>query len=264
MSDYKLPPIDLAPANPYSLLVQSPLLLAPGCSLREFQTDLVGGIATRTATLHTRRGAPPRAVATPAGMVISELPTIGIRTLLKEEGRRWERSSVPVLVSLQGDAAECAEMAAMLENVEGVAALLLTPEADIGQVVSLTRRETPRPLIVFLPSGSDLRAAAASAAASGADVLVVAAPPRTAAVADDPVEGFLLGPAAYPLTLQALLDLRSMLEIPVVAFGGIATVDIARACLQAGAVAVMIDAAFWGDPAAAGHIARSLQERGVT
>src|SRR5919199_1645146 len=263
MSDYKLPPIDLAPANPYSLLVQSPVLLAPGCSLREFQTDLVGGIATRTATLHTRRGAPPRAVATPAGMVISELPTIGIRTLLKEEGRRWERSSVPVLVSLQGDAAECAEMAAMLENVEGVAALLLTPEADIGQVVSLTRHETPRPLLVFLPSGSDLRAAA-SAAATGADVLVVAAPPRTAAVADDPVEGFLLGPAAYPLTLQALLDLRSMLEIPVVAFGGIATADVARACLQAGAAAVMIDAAFWGDPAAAGHIARSLQERGVT
>jgi dihydroorotate dehydrogenase (NAD+) catalytic subunit len=264
MSDYKLPPIDLAPANPYSLLVQSPVLLAPGCSLREFQTDLVGGIATRTATLHTRRGAPPRAVATPAGMVISELPTIGIRTLLNEEGRRWERSSVPVLVSLQGDATECAEMAAMLENVEGVAALLLTPEADIGQVVSLTRRETPRPLLVFLPSGSDLRAAAASAAASGADVLVVAAPPRTAAVANDPVEGFLLGPAAYPLTLQALLDLRSMLEIPVVAFGGIATEDIARACLQAGAVAVMIDAAIWGDPAAAGRIARSLQEGGVT
>jgi dihydroorotate dehydrogenase (NAD+) catalytic subunit len=193
-------------------------------------------------------------------MVISELPTIGIRTLLKEEGRRWERSSVPVLVSLQGDAAECAEMAAMLENIESVAGLLLTPEADIGQVVSVSRRETPRPLLALLPSGSDLRAAAASASGAGADVLVVAAPPRAAGIAGDPVEGFLLGPAVCPLTLQALLDLRSVIEIPVVALGGIATADVARACLQAGAAAVMIDAAFWGDPGAAVRIAGSLQE----
>jgi dihydroorotate dehydrogenase (NAD+) catalytic subunit len=264
MSDYKSGPIDLAPANPYSLLIQSPVLLAPGCSLRDFQTGLVGGITTRTATLHTRRGVPPRAVATPAGMVISELPTIGIRTLLKEEGRRWERSSVPVLVSLQGDAAECAEMAAMLENVEGVAALLLTPEADVGQVVLLTRRATPRPLIALLPSGSDLPASAASAAAAGADALIVAAPPRAARVVGDPVEGFLLGPAVYPLTLQALLDLRGTIAVPVIAVGGIATVDFARASLQAGAAAVMIDAAFWGDPGAAGRIARSLQEEATT
>ncbi len=259
MSEWSAAPIDLAPGNPYSLLLESPVIVAPGCALRDFQTDLPGVIVTRTATLHTRRGAPPRFAATPAGLIVSELPSIGLRSLLKEEGRRWERSPVPILVCLQGDAAECAEMAAALENVEGVAGLLLTPEADVAQVVSFTRRQTPRPLIALLSRDTNLQESALKTVAAGADAVVVAAPPRAAFGSLDPVEGYLLGPAVFPLMLQALLELRAVTEVPLVALGGIATEELARFALEAGATAIMVDAARWGDPEAPARLARGLR-----
>jgi dihydroorotate dehydrogenase len=250
--------IDLAPQNPYSLIVRSPVLIAPGCDLRDFHTEQAGAIATRMATLHTRRGAPPRFAPSPAGLVVSELPTIGIRTLLKEDGRRWERSPVPMIVSLGGTADECAEMAALLEGVEGVAGLLLNAEEEVARVVAFVRRQTPRPIIALLPAIDETGGAGPEVVAAGADALVVAAPPRAAAAATDAVEGYLLGPSVFPRTLQGVLDLRRVTEVPIIALGGIATAEFAQAALAAGANAVMIDAARWGDPDATARIAQTL------
>ena len=258
MSTAPLLPIDLAPSNPYSLTLPSPVLPAPGCAVRELDTSQLGGIVTRTATLHTRRGPPPRFAATPAGFVVSELPTIGLRTLLKEEGRRWERSALPVVASLQGDAEELAEMAATLESVEVVSGLLIAAEDDLAVAVAAVRRNSLRPILALLQPGPNLVESARSAVASGADAVVVAAPPRAAAGPDPLVEGYLLGPAVFPLTLQALSELRAALDVPTVALGGIATAQFARAALLAGATAVMVDAARWGNPHAPAQIARAL------
>jgi dihydroorotate dehydrogenase len=258
MSEGQGEPIDLAPQNPYSLIVRSPVLIAPGCDLREFHAEGAGATATRMATLHTRRDAPPRFAPSPAGLIVSELPTIGIRTLLKEEGRRWERSRIPVVASLQGTADECAEMAAMLESVEGVAGLLLNAEEEAARVVAFVRRQTPRPIIALLPSNGEIGVVGPEVAAAGADALVVAAAPRAAAGGAGAVEGYLLGPAVFPRTLQGILDLRRVTDVPIIALGGIATAEFAQVALDAGASAVMIDAARWGDPGAALRIAQGL------
>lgn len=263
MSDPSSARIDLAPKNPYGLELQSPVLIAPGCDLRAFRTDALGAVTTRTATLHTRRGTSPRFAATPAGLVVSDLPTAGIRTLLKEERQRWERSSLPMIVSIQGDVGECAAMAAMLENVEGVAGLLITAEADPAVVVAATRRATPRPILALLPLSDGIAAAAGKVVGAGADTLVVVGPPRATGVAGEPVEGFWLGPTVLPLTLQALVDLRETVEVPIIALGGIATTRCAKVALEAGATAVMVDAARWGDPEAPARIARELREERV-
>ena len=245
MSGQQAAVLDLAPGNPYSLLVRSPILPAPGCHIRGADTEWLGASVTRTATLHTRRGPAPRFAPTPAGLVLSDIPTIGFRTLLKEEGRRWDRSSVPVVVSLAGSAAELGDMAATLESIEAVAGLLLQAEADPVAAAAAVRAQTPRPILVVLDYAPDLVRVAAAVVAAGADTLVVAAPPRGIG-GDPPVAGYLLGPAVFPLTLRLLADVAGT-GVPCIALGGIATPALAQAALLAGAAAVMIDAPRWGD-----------------
>ena len=247
--------VDLAPANPYSLVLPSPVLTAPGCAVRELDTSDLGGIVTRITTRHTRHDPVPGFAATPAGLIVTGLPAVSIRTLLKEDTRHWERSALPVIVSLRGETAELAEMASLLENVESIAGLLVDAEDSVVAATAAARRATPRPILAMLGHGPNLSALARETVVAGADALVVAAPVM-AAGGREPLEGYLLGPAVFPLTLRALLDVRAAVEAPLVALGGIATPAFARAALSAGASAVMIDAARWGDPHAPAEIAR--------
>jgi dihydroorotate dehydrogenase len=48
-------------------------------------------------------------------------------------------------------------------------------------------------------------------------------------------------------------------DVPLIALGGVADVELARQCLAAGAQALLIDGALYGDPAAAQRIGAALQ-----
>ena len=163
--------------------------------------------------------------------------------------------ALPVIVSLQGDGDELGEMTARLEN-DDIAALLLIPEGDAVAAVRLVRTETLRPILVMLHPDEPLLAQAQAVVDAGADALVVSTPPQAAA-ATDGWDGFLIGPAALPLMLRALRDLAE-LDVPRIALGGIATPEAARAALAAGATALMLDAARWGDLGAGTRIADAL------
>lgn len=260
MSAAQPAPVDLAPSNPYSLIIQGPVIVAPGCDYRDLDRTAVGAIATRMTTRHTRAEPPPRFAATPAGLLVASLPSISIRTLLKEESRRWERSSTPVLVALLGDTVELAEMALMLEGVEGVAGLLISAEDDLVAAVTACRRETHRAILATFPFGGDLHQTAVDVVAAGADALVVMEAPLGASAGADSFEGYLLGPAIFPLALRAIAGVRAAVSVPIVALGGIATPELARDALRVGAAAVMIDGARWGDPEGPARIARALRE----
>ncbi len=251
--------IDLAPGNPYSLVLHSPVMTAPGCAVRDLLFSHIGALVTRTGTRHTRHEQAPRFVPTPAGLIVTAFPTVSIRTLIKEDARQWERSTIPVIVSLQGDPDELAEMAGMLENVESISGLLIVPEVRAATATATVRRVTPRPVLVVLEP-SNLQSTAQQTVAAGADAVVVPAPIQAAGGADL-LEGYLRGPAALPLTLRALREARAVVEVPLVALGGIATVEHARHALAAGATALMIDAARWGDPHAPAVIAQGLGVR---
>jgi dihydroorotate dehydrogenase len=252
--------IDLAPGNPYSLVLDSPVLMAPGCAVRDLPMDRLGAFVTRIATRHTRHESALRVAPTPAGLVVTSFPTVSIRTLLKEDARQWERSQLPVIVSLQGDPDDLAEMAAMLENVENVAGVLLIPEMRSVAAAAAVRQVTQRPILIMLEPGTDLPAVAQQTIAAGADALVVAAPVQ-AAGGPDLLEGWLLGPATLPLTLLALRAVRAVVAAPLIALGGIANAEHAHQALASGATALMIDAARWGEPHAPAIIAQAL---GVT
>ena len=250
-------PLDLAPRNPYGLALATALLPAPGCAVRGLDMSPYGAFVTRTATLHTRHDAVPRFAAVPGGLVVSHLPTIGLRFLLKEEGNRWERSTLPVIVSIHGDADELGEMAARLETHD-IAGLLLLPKGDSVAAVQAVRSVTPRPILAMLRYEEPPVATAQAMAAAGVDAIVLTQPPRAAAPTDNGWDGSLLGPAVFPFVLQSLRDLADVVHLPRVILGGITTPVAARAVFDAGANVIMIDAVRWGDLTAGTRIAESL------
>jgi dihydroorotate dehydrogenase (NAD+) catalytic subunit len=255
--------IDLAPHNPYGLTLASPVIVAPGCvmSWRELDPALVGAAATRVAIAHGVDERPIRWGAVPAGVVIERLPTIRLRTLLQGEASRWTRATVPVLLTLRGTPDELAEMSDRLEPLESLAGLIVQPVGSseaCADGVAAVRDRTALPILVLLPPVIEAPNIAAIVEAD-ADALIVGAYPSAAASTGDAlVEGSLIGPALAPWTLHALHKTRSATDVPLIALGGIASADVARHCLAAGASALMIDGALHGDPMLPQRIAAAL------
>ncbi len=253
--------IDLAPHNPYSVSLRSPVLVAAGCALRELDVSQVGAVLTRTATAHTRHLPPPQWAATPAGLLFSHRPTVSVRTLLRDDARRWSRSHVPVWASVVGNGDELLEIVSRLEGVEGLAGLVLEIDVPaIARVVQAIRTRTLLPLLVTLPLVSEAAPLAQEVVAAGADALCIAAAPQGSALQGERVlAGELYGPAVVPLVLHQLALVRSVVEVPLVAQGGISDLTTAQGYLAAGANALLVDAARWGAPFVAQRLAAQLQ-----
>jgi dihydroorotate dehydrogenase (NAD+) catalytic subunit len=265
---------ELAPNNPYGLALRSPVLVASGALgygveyARLLDLSTLGAIVTRTTSLHPRHGvAAPRLIETPAGLLYCGGDVNpGLRHVRARCAPTWATWSVPVIVSVGGATAEqCAEVAAQLEGVEGVAGveLNLARFADrVGTAVALVRAATPLPLIVKLPpDATTIVRAAHDALAAGADALAVAGPPT--GVWRDPhtgerAEGWLCGPALLPQTIRLVELVAAAVSAPIIGGGGIATPDDARQVLAAGATAVSIGAALLANPAIAIAIAAAL------
>lgn len=255
--------IDLAPHNPYGLTLASPIIVAPGCvqSWRDLDPGTIGAAATRVAVTHGVDERPIRWGAVPAGVVIERLPTARLRTLLQSEATRWARAAVPVLLTLRGAPNELAEMIDRLETIESVAGLIVQPVGSIeacADGVAAARDRTALPLLPLLPPmiAPDFIGTIVEA---GADALIVGGYPAAAAGAGGAmIEGSLIGPTLAPWTLHALRKTRSVTDVPLIALGGIASADIARQCLAAGASALMIDGALHGDPSLPQRIGATL------
>jgi len=94
---------------------------------------------------------------------------------------------------------------------------------------------------------------------AGADALVVAAPPRgTLPWGDGFVSGRIYGRGTLPLALRAVRETLERVSVPIIAAGGVHTIEDARAMLAAGAAAVQIDALIWRDPKSAQAIAEAF------
>jgi dihydroorotate dehydrogenase len=254
--------IELAPSNINGLQVRAPVLLAPGCAdtLRWADADNVGAVATDVAVAHTPRGGPGRWGTTPAGVVFERLPSVRFDALLRAERTRWARSSLPVLLTLRGTADDVIDMARRLETIEGVAGLvLLLHELMLSEAIALVRAATTLPLLPVLPHGPQLSELACGVAAAGADALVLCGyPPAAAPSNDELITGLLVGPALAPWTLRAVQQVHKAVDVPLVAWGGIVDPAIAHQCLAAGAGAVMVDGALYGEPFAARRIAAAI------
>lgn len=268
--------IELAPRNKRGLTVTSPLLLGsgavgfgdawpPGLGAADF-----GAIVTAAVTMRPQKGSdPPRLSELPAGFLLATGEhNPGFRRVVEQQAGVWRKLGAPVILRLAGgDPGDRAWMAARLEEDDpGVAGVELSvPEdANLGEAsafISAVRHATTLPLLVKLPS---TRAAylAQACLVAGADALVVGAPPPVLHPAEDGslLSGPLAGPVALPFTLRGLERVVALrLDAPIIAAGGIHSLDDAALCLEMGAVAIQIRSLVWIDPAAARRLAQGAR-----
>jgi dihydroorotate dehydrogenase (NAD+) catalytic subunit len=267
--------INLAPHNKLGLLIASPLIAGSGAVgygdawPPGLKPDDFGLIITAPISATPRKGkAQPRLAEIPAGFLLETGDhNPGFRRVLASHAKTWRRLQTPVVLSLAGgEPGDRAWMAAHLDEVEDVIAGVELPIAETvnlseaAAIVAAVRRATPLPILARLPV---TRAAylARTCQVAGADALIVGTPPPAAYPASDGwVEAPVGGPVALPFTLRALRQLAELnLDAPIVAAGGVRSLDDALLCLEMGASAVQIRSLVWRDPAAAHRLALNIR-----
>jgi len=278
---------------------RNPVLLASGtCNYGQELVPLtelsrLGGLVSKTITPEPRAGnKPPRIVETPAGMLNSiGLQNPGLEDFIREKWPFLAQLDTQVVVNIAGDTAEeFGEIAARLEELEGIAALELNiscPNLDQGgmlfgcdpeaaaAVVAAVRRVTQRPVIAKLtPNVTDIAEIARAVEGAGADgislintlVGMAIDVARRRPILGN-VTGGLSGPAVKPVALAMVWKVHQAVDVPLMGIGGIATARDALEFIIAGASLVQVGTASFVDPNAGVEIVEGIQayceERGI-
>ena len=282
----------------------NPIFTASGCAAagRElnafFDVSDLGAIVTKSVMRDPRLGrATPRMAETPSGMLNSiGLQGPGIKAFL-EHDLPWlvEHEARAVVSIAGGSVGEYAELARELSQAPGIAlvevniscpnvadrgqvfACSATAAADVIGVVceELSGHEQPPVFAKLSPDVTDIVEIARSVVAAGADglslintLLGMVIDPHTLRPALAGITGGLSGPAIRPVALRCVYQVHAALpEIPILGMGGVRSGEDALAFLAAGASAVSVGTAVFGDPGAPMRIveelADELQARGL-
>jgi dihydroorotate dehydrogenase (NAD+) catalytic subunit len=272
-----------------TLTLHTPVMPASGCFGPELGALIpvteLGATVTKTVFGSARGGNPVhRLTEIRAGMVNSVgIPSHGPAGYLADVHPRYAALGVPTIISVGGHRpGEYAPVVAAL-GAHGAAYELNVscPNLDrdgtdigsdpvaIREVVSAVRRVTDKPIIVKLPVlVASIAACARAAEDAGADAVCVAnsipAMPLDALTRRPilgNVIGGLSGPSIKPIVLRLVWLASRAVQIPVIACGGVETVDDALDYFSVGASAVQVGTASFARPFAAVEIARALPHR---
>lgn len=274
------PAVDLAVELGRGLRLANPVLVASGTFGYGVEygevvdVERLGAICSKGTTLKPRVGnAPPRVTETPAGMLNSiGLQNPGVEAVLERYAERWAAWSVPVIVNVAGESVDdYVAVARLLDGQPGVAGIelniscpnvgrgglqfALDPDAA-AEVTAAVRDATDLPLMVKLsPAATDVRAIARAIEAAGADSISAVNTLSGMAIDRDRrrpllgnTYGGLSGPALRPVALRVVYEVAQAVRIPIVAIGGVGSLDDVLDYLLAGAVAVQIGTAVFADP----------------
>ena len=260
--------------------LKNPLIAASGCfgygveyaDVMDLST--LGGIAVKGLFLEEREGhSPPRIIETPSGMLNAiGLQGIGVRRFVTEKLPVLRERKAVVIVNICGTTVdEYAELARILTDAEGVAALELNiscPNIKEGgitfgcslqgthAVVRAVRRVTDLPVIPKLtPNVTNIGSFARAAEEAGADAaslvntfLAMAIDIETRRPKLSNVVGGLSGPAIRPIAVRMVYECQQAVRIPIIGMGGIATPQDVVEFLIAGATAVQVGTANFENP----------------
>jgi len=272
--------VDLAPSRPGALVLRNPLLVASGTFGYGIEygevvdVERLGAICCKGTTLKARIGnPPPRVTETPAGMLNSiGLQNPGVDAVLEKYAPRWASWDVPVIVNVAGESIEdYVAVARKLDGQPGVSGIELNISCPnvgrgglqfaldaeaAGQVTAAVRRATDLPLLVKLsPAAPDVRGIAQAIEDAGADA--ISAVNTLSGMAMDRrarrpllgnTYGGLSGPALKPVALRVVYEVAQVVRIPIVAIGGVCSLDDVLDFLMAGACAVQVGTALFADP----------------
>ena len=272
--------VDLTVDLGRGLVLRNPFLVASGTFgygteyADVVDVERLGAICSKGTTLWPRQGnPPPRVTEMPAGMLNSiGLQNPGVDGVLEKYGPTWASWKVPVIVNVAGESVEdYVEVARRLDGQPGVAGIELNiscPNVGAGglqfaldagaasQVTAAVRRATDLPLMVKLsPAATDVRGIARGIEDAGADA--ISAVNTLPGLAIDRVRrrpllgntfGGLSGPALKPVALRVVYEVAQVVKIPIVAIGGVGSLDDVLDYLMCGAVAVQVGTAVFADP----------------
>ena len=275
----------------HDLSLKNPILTASGTFGYglEFATygDLasLGGMVVKGLSLQAREGNPtPRIVETTAGMLNAVgLQNDGVEKFCTDKLPRLPWQETAVIANIYaGSVEEFAELAARLNEEEGVAALEVNvscPNVKEGgvlfgqdpvlaaQVTAAVRRAAPgkHVMVKLSPNVTDIAVMARAAEEAGADSIscintllgmAVDLQRRRPSLAN--VVGGLSGPAIKPVALRCVWQVASAVKIPVVGVGGISCVEDVLEFILVGAHAVQVGTASFMRPDCAFDLVKQL------
>jgi dihydroorotate dehydrogenase (NAD+) catalytic subunit len=272
--------VDLTVDLGRGLVLPNPILVASGTFGYGIEygdvvdVDRLGAICCKGTTLKPRIGnITPRVTETPGGMLNSiGLQNPGVDAVIEKYAATWAGWKTPVIVNVAGESvADYVEVVRRLEGVPGVAGIELNISCPnvgrgglqfaidataAGEVTAAVRRATDLPLLVKLsPNVADVRPIARAIADAGADALtaintlsgIAVAPSREKPLLGN-IYGGLSGPAVKPVALRIVYEVSQVVDIPVVAIGGVTELADVLDFLAVGAVAVQVGTAIFADP----------------
>ena len=272
--------VDLSVDLGRGLVLENPVLVASGTFGYGIEygdvvdVQRLGAICCKGTTLKARIGNPtPRVTETPAGMLNSiGLQNPGVDAVVEKYAGIWQGWRVPVIVNVAGESiGDYVEVTRRLEGVPGIAAIELNiscPNVGKGgiqfaidaeaaaSVTAAVRRATDLPLLVKLsPNVADVRPIARAIADAGADALtaintlsgIAVGPSRDRPLLGN-IYGGLSGPAIKPIALRIVYEVSQVVDIPVVAIGGVTELADVLDYLAVGAVAIQVGTAIFADP----------------
>ena len=272
--------VDLRVEIGRGLVLPNPILVASGTFGYGIEygdvveVDRLGGICCKGTTLRPRVGNPtPRVTETPGGMLNSiGLQNPGVDAVVEKYAGTWVGWRVPVIVNVAGESVrDYVEVVRRLDGVPGIAGIELNiscPNVGRGglqfaidagaasEVTAAVRRATDLPLLVKLsPNVADVRPIARAIADAGADALTAVNTLSGIAIGatrERPllgnIYGGLSGPAIKPVALRVVYEVSQVVDIPVIAIGGVTELADVLDFLAVGAVAVQVGTAIFADP----------------
>lgn len=273
----------------------SPIFTASGCASsgkelsQFFALKDVGAIVTKSVMSKPRHGRPtPRMAETPSGMLNSiGLQGPGIDSFLANDVPWLLEQKARVVVSIAGETIEeYSTLARKLRSVSGISAvevniscpnvenrgLVFACDPDASRRVIDGVRKTiggELPIIVKLsPDVTNLPEIARGVVDAGADALALINTVLGMVINVDSMRphlggktGGLSGPAIKPIAVRAIYQVHAALpNVPILGMGGVSSGRDAFELILAGASAVSIGTASFGNPNALINIQNELRE----
>jgi dihydroorotate dehydrogenase (NAD+) catalytic subunit len=285
------------------LNLPNPVLTASGCAAagqelhQFFDVAELGAVVTKSIQLRPRSGrATPRMAETPSGMLNSiGLQGPGLATFIRQDLAWLEEHGARAVVSIAASSTDdFVSLARQLYGSSAVSAIEVNiscpnvekrgevfgcdPGAAARVISSVRRVADPRvPIFAKLtPDVTDIVAIAQACADNGADgvslintLLGIVIDTDTLAPALGGVTGGLSGPAIRPVAVRCVWQVHQALPaLPIIGMGGIRSGLDALQFILAGASAISIGTAIFGDPNAPvrilAELTQALDARGFT
>lgn len=275
-----------------SLTLKNPIMTASGCFgyglelIDLLDLNELGGIVSKSLTLHKRMGTPPhRIFETASGMLNAiGIENIGVEAYLTEKLPHLSRYDIAIVANVMGNTLEeYAATAARFRGVQRIAAIevnISSPNTKKGgmhfgvdpemtyQVIRAVKDATDRPVIAKLsPNVTDIVQIAKRAVDAGADMLSLINTLWSLAIDHwngkpilGNVTGGLSGPAIKPVALRMVHQVSRALPVPVIGMGGISNLFDVIEFLMAGASAVQIGTANFYDPTVSVRLVKELRD----